>query len=525
MDATLVSLFLINPLLPSLPLLFVTLICLDDYLRDGRRGPLIGAALGLAALFAVKQLLAAQLLAGAVLAAALARIRGEGRGHRAALVLALVSVPILLNALWSAGQSNTTVTIRPLEIVRYSMETLGREGLADAIEALERGGGIPAALPAAAAATALWFVGFLGVRLAAFPRLLQDARSPELSLRKSLALFVLIGFPLTLAVRVAPRDAAGFTRAEALNDAFWFATFGGLLLWFWTSEALFSLIRRAGKAGTLVWIAVGLAAFPVTVQHFVFKSGLASESSIVPASGVESARAARELSRPGEVFVVPPRRIRPSLPAYLAGRPVVHDPFVGYDYQWVRRAERDYRKHAVAQFWSSTDPGYGSWFLSHFHVRWIYRPQDIRTPMAGIPWAKEAFSNEAAMLYQVRKLPKIPLDPPVSLPTGVRGAAFFGEGWEKPERPPRPRQLLPGTAELYLPWNEAIALELTLDLATPHEAGELALGKASAAIGEKQSQAVLVVPAGEIRRGLNRLELTWRGREALPITRIGLARR
>ncbi|HEY7820237.1 MAG TPA: hypothetical protein VIG29_18585, partial [Vicinamibacteria bacterium] len=186
MDATLVSLFLINPLLPSLPLLFVTLICLDDYLRDGRRGPLIGAALGLAALFAVKQLLAAQLLAGAVLAAALARIRGEGRGHRAALALALVSVPIFLNALWSAGQSNTTVTIRPLEIVRYSMETLGREGLADAIEALERGGGIPAALPAAAAATALWFVGFLGVRLAAFPRLLQDARSPELSLRKSL---------------------------------------------------------------------------------------------------------------------------------------------------------------------------------------------------------------------------------------------------------------------------------------------------------------------------------------------------
>jgi hypothetical protein len=526
MDATLVSLFLINPLLPSLPLLFVTLICLDDYLREGGGGDLIGAASGLAALFAVKQLLAAQLLAGIVLGVVLSRASGHGRGRKAAFALTLVSVPILLNVLGGFRQSNTTVTVRLLEIVRYSMETLGRGGWARAIETLERGGGIPEALPAAAAATALWFAGFLGLRLAAFPRLLRDARSREFSLRKSLAVVVLIGFPLTLAVRIAPQDAAGFTRAEALNDAFWFATFSGILLWFWTAEALDSFSAKTAKAGAvLVWTAGALAVFPATVQHFTNKSSLSSEATAFPASAIEAARACRDLSKPGEVFVEPPRRVRPSLVAYLAGRPVVHEAFVAYDYVWTSRLERDFRRHAVAQFWNSEDPAYGSWFLSEFEVRWIYDPSGVLPPDAAAPWATPVFSNDAGTVYQVRELPKIPLEPPASLPIGVRGAPFFGDGWGNPERPPRPRRLLPGMAELYVPWNEAIALELTLDLATPHAAGELTLGKAGAAVHEKQSNATLVFPASEMRRGLNRLELIWRGQEPLPVTGIALAPR
>jgi hypothetical protein len=71
--------------------------------------------------------------------------------------------------------------------------------------------------------------------------------------------------------------------------------------------------------------------------------------------------------------------------------------------------------------------------------------------------------------------------------------------------------------------NEGVALELSFDLATPHAAGELTLGRARATVDEKQSKATLVFPANEAKRGLNRVELVWRAPEPLPVTAITLA--
>ena len=71
MDVTLVSVFLANPLLPALPLLFTGLALFDDYTRAHGRGALVGSIVCYVFILVVKMFLGAQLLAAMALAAVL----------------------------------------------------------------------------------------------------------------------------------------------------------------------------------------------------------------------------------------------------------------------------------------------------------------------------------------------------------------------------------------------------------------------------------------------------------------------
>ena len=68
--------------------------------------------------------------------------------------------------------------------------------------------------------------------------------------------------------------------------------------------------------------------------------------------------------------------------AYLAGRPVVHDGFVGYDFISVPRDEIDYRRHGLAQFWRTKDPAYVRWFTNHFSVSGVLATAEAPLPAA-----------------------------------------------------------------------------------------------------------------------------------------------
>jgi hypothetical protein len=502
MDLAPSSLFTAGPLLPALPLFFVSLTCLDDYLREGNRRALATCAFAAAALCAVKLLLAVQWLVGAGAAAALARGPNGLRSRRGAVVLALVAAPLVIAM---AGPTRATLGFRPFEIPRGSVEKLGRtEWVAGA-----------AALP-------LSLAGFLGLRLLSGPGLLRDVAFGAGSLRQALALFALAGFPLTLLLRIDPPEAAGPAPGE--NQAIGFAGFSGIVLWFWTAEALLGISRRGRKWAALA-AAGALLALPSTVQHFARRSRLSAGAPFVPAPAVAAAGAARTLSLAGEVFVEPPGRLRPSLIAHVAGRPVVHDGYTGRLLLSVPRTDLDFRRHAVAQFWSSSDPGYGSWFLSRYGVRWIYTPRDALSPAAGARWAVPVFSNEAGTIYRVGGLDDIPLKPPADLPLGTRGAAFFGPGWGSPSSSsPRLRPLRPGTASLYVPLNEAQAFRLTLEIQAPHARGRLSLGTEQAELGDDASRMTLAIPAAEARRGLNRVDLLWDGAEPLLVKAVRLSR-
>jgi hypothetical protein len=510
LDAALVSVFLVNPLLPALPLFFVGLATLEDHLSHGERGSLVAAGGALASLLTVKVFLGVQVLAALGGAAVLARGERAGRLRRAVLVLGLAATPFLGLLLVPARGGNTAVSWRPLEIVRYSMEKLGWEGSVRALAAVGSSRGEAEHLALALGLTALWLVGFLGLRLAGLPALTRDAMSRSASLRQVSALFVLAGFVPALFLRIAPAEATGLSRLEAINDVLWFSTQSGILMWFWTSEAVGRAGRRLGRG-----LALGLASlivFPATAQHFVYK--LSHAPDVVPAAAVEAAAAARFLSAPGEVFLEPPDRVRPSLLAYLAGRPVVYDSYVDYDYMFVSRAETDFRRHAVAQFWKSSDAGYASWFLKKYRVTWIYATETFPLPAPVRNRVERRFQNDEASLYRV-SAERLPADAPFAavgrVPMGLAGAHFFGAGWGPPQGSPRARGLAPGEATLFLPLSGAEA-RLTLEVA-PGAEGELELVAAgrTASVGRESSAVELVIPGGSFGRGLHRVELRWAG--------------
>jgi len=486
MDVALVSIFLVNPFLPALPLLFVGLSNLDDRSKGAGFGALLASSLAFAALLTTKVFLGAQIL----LALAIALLGARRNERRDGVVIGLFCLPFILATLFSAGESNTSVGVRPLEIVRYSTEKLGWENASRLLADVGSGRVDASSLVASLGLTVFWLSGFLGLRLFGAARVLVDLRGSFV--RRVAATFVAIGFPLALLVRIAPAEATGLSRVEAINDVLWLSTQSGILLWFWTTEVLARLPWRPSVLALLA-----LTAFPSTVQHFFYHASLPPD--VVPAREVEAARAAARVSRPGDVWVEPPDRKHPSVVAYMAGRPVVYDGYVGYDYMFVPRSELDERRHALAQFWQTEDPGYAAWFLSLYDVRFIHGAEEGRVPQVATPWTEPL----APFIYSVsRDLPRLPVRAPDSIPLGLGGAAFFGSGWGPPSGSPRTREIQPGVAILYLP--------------LPGDSDVRVAVVGSTADGRETGFEV-VLPASKTRPGLNRVEVIWKGPSPLRV--------
>jgi hypothetical protein len=511
MDWALVSIFLPNPLLAALPLLFVGLALLHDYQQSGAPGALAGGVFAIAFLFAVKMFLGAQVIAALFLATLASRFDRRALTSFGASVLG--SSPLVLATLFAAAGSNTAIGLRPLEIVRYSMEKLSWK---PAIEALAQVGALAPsgeALLLAAAATLLWLAGFLGLRALGLPLVIRDLSS-RCFLSSAIAWFAAIGFPLSLLLRIAPAEAEGLSRLEAVNDAAWFVAASGIALWFPAARAL---ARAPLPIGLLAAAALAL---PSTAQHFVHAASLGVDR--IGADEVEGSREAERVSSPSSIWVEPPDRSHPSLLAYFAGRPTVHDPYVGYDYMFFGREAIDYRRHAIAQFWASDDPAYLAWFLDRFRVEyvWLSRPlhpssRDFLVPLAGNPELSLARVDETA----VQKLLVLPLSTPESIPLGGRGQPFFGGGWQRNDRR-ETREIAPHeSARLYLPLEGPIVLDFTLE--SPSESGALSVDAAGPIRSEGASLRFAV--KRKENRGLQAIDVAWRGSAPLVVREIRAA--
>jgi len=512
MDWALVSIFLANPLLAALPLLFVGLALLHDYQETGARGSLAAGAGALSFLFPVKMFLGAQVLAALGLAALSTRLHRRALASFAALVLA--SSPFVVQTFLAAAGSNTAISLRPLEIVRYSMEKLDWPA---AVEALAGVGSFAAPQRSfflAAAATLLWLVGFLGLRLLGLGEVTRDLFSRSL-LPSAMAWLAVIGFPLSLLLRIAPAEAQGLSRLEALNDAGWFATVSGIVLWFPTARAL------SGRSTGVAALAVLALALPSTVQHFFQAASLGADR--IGRSRVEAAIEAERVSSPDSIWVETPDRARPSLLAYFAGRATVYDSYVGYDYMFVGREDVDYRRHAVAQFWSSTDPAYLAWFLKRFRVGFVWR-EGRELPDSSRGLFDSLFSGGGVELMKVRgdavgQALALEISTPDSIPMGGRGQPYFGSGWVRPEGGTSRRVLSPGKAKLYLPLEREIFLDFTID--SPNERGELLVNGAGPVLEEDGRVRYALAPRGA--RGLQGIDVDWTGASPLTVRAIETA--
>ncbi|GMR23036.1 MAG: hypothetical protein BMS9Abin37_1429 [Acidobacteriota bacterium] len=507
MDVTLVSVFLANPLLPALPVLFIGLALFDDYTRGEGRGALAGSSVCSVFLLVVKMFLGAQLLAAMGLAAVWNW--GNRKLRTAIIVISMASLPFLAHTFLAAEGSNTNVGLRPLEIVRYSMEKLDWSRAIEAVAAVGRFDAPSIAWVLAFAVTLFWITGFLGLRLVGVRRWVRDLGSNATPLRRTMAWFVAIGFPVALVFRIAPAESQALSRLEAQNDVVWFAAASGILLWFWVADAV---------RGRAAFIAVLVLALPSTVQHFVYAASL--EPDRIGIARVLAARAAAALSEPDALWLDPLDRSRPSLLPYLAGRAVVYDPYVGYDYMFVGRDEIDFRRHALAQFWSSGDLAYRAWVLDHFDVDFVWQQGGEVGPIPGL---EGIYSGDSVLLLRVNgpalaraALPGIMT--PTSIPLGARGSPFLGTGFT---RVGRVRHLKPGSSRIYVPRAAGRKLGISFLAQPQHGGGELVVDGKRLDVGAGQMRIrVELVARGE--SGLHAIDVEWSGERPLEIVEIRL---
>ncbi len=514
MDWALVSIFLANPLLAALPLFFVGLALLHDYQETGARGRLAAAVFSLSFLFLVKMFLGAQVLAALGLAAL--SMRGERRSLTSFAVLFFASFPWVLHTFIAATGSNTAVSVRPLELVRYSMEKLSFPRAVDSLADVGNFGWPQEGWLVVLGATLLWTGGFLGLRLLGLAGVFRDLSSRTF-LPSFIAWFAVIGFPLSLLLRIAPAEAQGLSRLEALNDAGWFAAASGIVLWFPTARAL------SGRTTGVAALAVLSLALPSTVQHFFHAASLGYDR--IGRARVEAAAEAKRLSTPESLWVGPPDRVRPSLLVYFSGRAVVYDPYVGYDYMFVGRDQIDIRRHAVAQFWSSSDPAYIGWFLETFGVDFVWR-EDRELPAAAKDVLVSVLANEQVELLKVKedaveKALGIPISTPETIPMGGRGQPFFGPGWRRKEGSSGDRILPPGEARLYLPLERERGMVLDFTITLPGDGGELLVDGRGPVLTEASSARFALAPRRA--RGLQAVHVQWRGASPLVVSAIQTA--
>ena len=203
------SLFYVNAMLPSLGLLFSGLLCLHHYLQKESRAWLFPAALCFAALTEVKLFSALQIMFCLGVGAIVYWIVFKATDlFKIAALTAALTAPLTLGlVLHNTSGAHFVMSFTPWPYVSMAMKTLAIESWSDNVAAFTF-----IALP-------IYLIGVLGLRIIGVPTVLRAIFLPnrEGGLRFILGLFVLVGAVITLTCRIVPADAA-----HPYNNSVWF---------------------------------------------------------------------------------------------------------------------------------------------------------------------------------------------------------------------------------------------------------------------------------------------------------------
>jgi hypothetical protein len=410
------SLYLLNPMLPALGLLLAALFCVERFVGTEQRpwlvaGVLLGAGCLPFKVFAATQLLAAMALAGALYAI----LFGRWAMAQGAACLAVIVVPLLL--FFSSGNQVMEVRLDPWPYVSRAVFRVGAgETLAGG---LYRGDlGLPSLLAYWGLALPVFLLGVFGARaagLAVWARSLWSP-APHGAFRCLIALFVLMGPPLSLSLAITPTGQGH----QFYNNAVWFLVQSKYLMWF---LALLPLCGLQGARAFAAAAVVLVLSLPSTLQMFAMQAQAAPV--VLERSLVETLAVLDREARPGDVCLA-----REPIAQAILVTTRCHSPTLGvFPESYLSASDRQALERMRDGFWSSwdalTDGGVGAiapgaeWpsvtgALSKLRADYIvdWAPRDGRAvllPGREIAFSgftlKERFRNEAYVILSVVRAP------------------------------------------------------------------------------------------------------------------------
>ena len=271
---TIYSLYALNPMLPSLGLLFGGMLCLGKSRREESARWSVLAAFLFAMIAGYKVFASVHVLASLAMAGAILFLfRRETRLLKVLVMTMLLGAPLFLNTLiGSQTGARMWVRIDPWPYLPEALEQMGllESSVGSEIGAIYLGGPVSAAGIAGLFLVALpWYLlGSLGVRVMGIPVAAKELFSIRHStgLRLFTALFVLLGPLMTLTLTATPW---GYPAESEYNNAVWFYVQSKYVMWIFVAEMI--LILGSGKRRLVQALAVtavvGLS-LPSAIQYF-----------------------------------------------------------------------------------------------------------------------------------------------------------------------------------------------------------------------------------------------------------------
>jgi len=354
---TIFSLYVMNPMLPAVGVLFGGLLCLAKYWRgSGRNWGILAAFLFAVAMeykvFVTPHIVGALGVAGLVY---LLLFRDRRMLHVWALTL-LMATPLVLHSVVGADAgSRVSIRVEPWPYVLEAVEqvgllqtTLGRE--VDSLfqgndfSLLGMGALVLLALPA-------YLVGSLGVRVLGTPTLFRGLFSPRANagFRFFLSLFCILGPLATLTLTVTP---SGYPSSNEYNNAVWFYVQSKYVLWVlaleWIRE---TLARRRRQWQLATAVAVILLSLPSSLQFFWKMSS--QQATALTSSELELVDSMGGHCTDGQVV-----QARQRIAEYLVAMTPCRAPVLGmYPGYFISGSELAERRADDRQFWREWNEG------------------------------------------------------------------------------------------------------------------------------------------------------------------------
>ncbi len=400
---TIFSLYYMNPVLPALAFLFAGLACLLGYFRHARKRWVVLAGVLFGIMTTFKAFALALVGAALAIASVMAWLRGNRRAAVAAgsavVIAVAVAVAVVGPALGDAGFWRVSLNPFP----HYLRDMIVALGLGESrpwsvvLADFARGSfSLPGLVVLLVLVIPLFAVGSSGARVLGWRRLLRALAPGRRGsfLRSFLGWFIVLGFVLTLLLKIVPADYPA-----SYNNAVWFYALGKYAAWIFVAEALRRMLRGRRVATRAAVVAVVLIAATASSVQFVRGAPSWQPVGSLGHDVLDVVDSLRSHGSAGDVVLCADGRVGVAL-VTLTGLRVAHLEL--FSESFLRKGERESRAADFEEFWRAWRAGEVKGDLAaKYGIRFVVTPRAVADATPSPTGAERIHENPEFLVYRI----------------------------------------------------------------------------------------------------------------------------
>jgi hypothetical protein len=373
---TIWSLFTLNGYLPAIFIMFLSLIYIKEFYKEGGKSYLIMFSLLGYASFGFKSSMGFHLMSVAFITGLISWVYTKDKRN---LLMCIVSAATLLvmcaEVIYLRQGTGNIVTVDLFNGFRRSLKFLNNAGII---------------MDNSLVSFIIYVAAVFGIRLLGF-YVIRDFFTKNINpVMIFLVIFSISGFVLAETVNI------GAASGSNVNNSSWFALQSLMGAWFLLSNYLLNI--RQSRKRLFVAMAIVLLSFPATFQFLSLRDS--SSYDTFDSQEIEVIKYLEETPS-DSVILFPPNFKGPSLAANFAGRQSVYSYYHSFVSHRKGLAEANDRLKDIALFFKSDDLNIMPLILEKYKVNYVYAPSDYAERLDRTPGLEPAVKNSRYVAYKV----------------------------------------------------------------------------------------------------------------------------